>query len=193
MTVARTSKDGVITVAEVTIDGKQYDLPSWLTEEDFAAGLRSTKDDDALSSLVSCKLEKWDKDGLSYDGGSKYNPIFEVKYEVPLSSVRELVVNVFAPVNPYDKDDLEITVVGDTVTVTMLVKEYTDFNDIQLLVLPEDFATRPIPTNMTYMEEVFEELVSDFDDALKYREHRLTRFTSTAGEAYFALLFIHED
>jgi hypothetical protein len=53
MTVDRISKDGLVTISSVEVDGRNYDLPPWIPEADFVAGLRSGDDDNGLSGQRS--------------------------------------------------------------------------------------------------------------------------------------------
>jgi hypothetical protein len=113
---------------------------------------------------------------------------------VPLNATRELVVNLFTPLDLYDEDGLLIEPGDDGVTVKMRGREYMDFNDVQVYVLPRGFETQPLPGNSEWNGSFYEEFVADPAEAIKYLEHRGNEyFTTSSGQEFLYLLLMHED
>lgn len=204
MTVERTSPDGVVTIKELTVDGNTYDLPPWIKEADFIAGVKSNDDDNALSSLVKCELAFWDKNDLDpedYEGEeevySTHVPLFKLQFAVPLDGLRELAVHFFTPITgAFRGEEMTFTVGDEGATISFLAREYTDFNDVQAAVLSNDFATQPYSGTGKWLAETYEELQKDLAEQIKYATGWggfYQEFDTTDGNSYFLLIKVHED
>lgn len=185
--VAKSSIDGSVMVEEITIGSEAYDIPPWLTKAEFIAGLESHNDDNALSSLTSCKIFKWAPDN---------SPIFDLTFNIPFGAVRELAYNFFTPIPQYQGGEIFITINDDSVTVNMQASEYTDFNDVQIAILPLGFQSVPYNGNSKLASEFYEDLQADLPNMAESAvgwAGRYEEFTTKAGENYFLLLNVHED
>lgn len=199
MTVARVSKDAAITIKSILIEGKLYDLPHWIPEEEFIAGVRSDDDDNPLSSLVSCRLVQWvESEGETIDceEGEVFSletPLFELEYFVPIGGVRELLAPYFIR---HWSGDTE-TVIGDAgVTIKFLAGKYVDINDIQAIVLPMSFIGLPYGGTGEWMAENYESLQYEFAAraaAATGWDGSYEEFTTKAGEKCFFLFEVHQD
>ena len=186
------SPDGLTEVKEIVHGGITFHLPPWIPEDEFRAGLDSTEDGEALSSVVNIKLKGWTNEYDYEIDDNRDFPIFKVTAKVPFNSARELVVNRFTP---HHFNDYTITIQDDGVVVKFLVTEYRDFNDVQVFVLPMNFREHPFPGNDEWVEETFDELSANFEEPLRkklYWDGPFQEFTHN-GEEYFLQFHIHED
>lgn len=197
MTVSYTSPNGETTVEVITVDGKQYDLPPWIEEDDFCAGVQSTDNTNALSSLTSCTLVKWMEDPLG--GSDAVLPIFEVEYFVPFNSAQELAVNAFTPVDKlYGGNDMTWEFTDTGVKLTLTAMEYFDFHDVQVFLIPEDVNQFTLDEDdvedhfyklyelQEYFSDVEAEAKDEWSDVFE-------RITGPDCEPYILFVHFHED
>ena len=194
--VSLTSPDGLITVEEVTNKGTTFHLPPWIKKEEFISGMNSGNDGEPLSSLVGCTLVRWeenydyDEDDDDYDEDAVV-PIFKVNFRVPFDSMRELVANRFTPTSAGPgQDDYKIKVSDNWVEIEVHVEKYQDFNDVQAVVLPKDFADKECPSKNEWLKELFNDLVNNFEEVKKYADGPYRDITHNQKE-YFLLLKTH--
>ena len=186
------SPDGLTTIREITHGDSVFHLPPWIPEDEFRAGLDSTEDGEALSSLVKLKLSGWERDYDYSTDELKDLPTFKATVLLPYNSARELVGGRFTPLY---FNDYKIKLLEEGVQAKFEVKEYQDFNDVQAFVLPLDFREHPFPGNDEWVEEVFDELVENFEPEKRkrlYWDGPSQEFTHN-DEPYFLQFRIHED
>lgn len=191
------SPDGLTIIKKITHRGSSYHLPPWIPENEFRDGLDSKDGDEALSSLIKCRLAGWSNE---FDYGTKDRidvPVFRLRFLVPYNSVRELVVNRFTPgvLRAPVFHEILHSFSTDGVTISFHAHEYQDFNEIQSFVLPKSFTDSNYPGSGEYNEESYDDLVADFEGAKKnalYWNGKYEEFTHNE-EDYFFLLKVHED
>jgi hypothetical protein len=203
MSVSRISPDGAKTVEQVTVDGKNYDLPPWVEEDDFVASLKSGLVSEPFASLISCELVDWKTIGVFEEG--VYYPFFKLQFFVPFGEVRELVANRFGPdVDSLKRTDYSMNIkFSDAGAIISLVgMESFDFNDIQVYLLPKNLNTLPQLSDeedSEFSESVlsnFEWLQKDFESEVKELVKWGSAYQEVDGpehDPYFLLVNIHQD
>lgn len=134
-----TAKDGLTTVEVLDHNGRTYHLPPWIEKDEFIAAVGAEDPNSALSYLVACELAGWQTS--DYGDSEPLVATFNAVWELPLEGIYELVVEYFTPNNDdrfggYEPE-IEILEDEEKVRITMRVEEYTDFNDVQLIVFPK--------------------------------------------------------
>lgn len=189
--VNRTAKDGRTTVEAVELDGRTYDLPPWLSVEEFTTGLRSNDPGDPLSTLSSLTLKGWERSPYGYSEPDV--PIFDAVFEVPHGGIYELVYDRFAPAWQDAEYEREIEVHDEFIRVSFPVREYMDFNDVQLISFPKEIPSYESDSLMN--QSVYEEMTQDFAEFKRQTvgwDGHYEEFTKDGVDS-FLFLKVHED
>lgn len=197
--VVSISPSGDKRVTKVTVGDKIYDVPPKLSSAEFVAGLTSQDPDHPLSRLTACTFVKWEVEGRE-DEDEPELAIFLAEWFIPVDAVQELISGTFAPYFDYapgEDEDIVTESSPEGVRVKMLVMEYEgSIDDIQVVVLPQDFKAMDTPAHGSSTLYLLEDLVNDFADTRDYAEGeggKYEEFTGPAGVPYFFLVYVHQD
>lgn len=203
MTLPRTSpNNSEVTVGTIVVDDKEYDLPPWLSPQQFIKGLTSGKPNHALAALTSLTLVDWREHPHAYgEGADELVPFFKAEWFVPFDSVQEIFANVFAPVSHwhYDKEATRTVKVTDTgVIVTQIVIEYFDFNDAQVVLLEKDKLDEYEGHEEDDFDYIVYELAGAFEDTIQdaqpgWGDSYFEEVTGPNGKTYILYINVHED
>lgn len=107
-----------------------FDVPSWISINDFNDALTSTDPTNPLTFLTECTFIRRDK-GMQ----DANEDVFRVKWLVPLNTTKNLLLPIFMPA-PRDangwEEEWKIDQTSGGILLTTLVREYSDCNDGRL-------------------------------------------------------------
>lgn len=203
MTISYTAPDGTLTVEQVTVNGKTYDLPPWLDEKTFTEGVTSNDNTEPLSSLVSCELIEWQLVQKYTDecDGEVYAPFFKVTFFIPFNSMREIAYGRFVDPVESEKDMLlSAEMTDEGALITYLGAEYDDdIYDITVYLLPKDLTKVPETVNTDDKETFYtlpllrEDFETGIEDSLYEPSSIYKEITGPDNEPYFLLVQEHAD
>jgi len=184
------SPDKEKAIYHLRVDGRDYDIPSWVPVTEFLSRVaqHQKNDGDPLSSLLSLKFKKWEFE--EYD--KVYNPVFVAKWLIPWNSARELVVNVFTP-DRMSNDELKFKATDAGVELKFKVREYTDFNDVQAILIPEVYGDLSKLSSDEWVQELVTEFENDPENFERWHDVRILPVKNSGGTSYKLIVNFHED
>src|SRR5699024_2974889 len=196
-------------VEQITDNGKEFDVPTWVDKNEMIAGSQSDSSS-VFSHMTECKFsESRLNEFESRNTGAKvYDDLFFMSFTVPLNHCAEIshpVSMMSYPARP------EFSFDADGAHFSSIFTEYMDFNSITVMSLPFDKKDHLVDSLIVESTEENEEEImvmleelpyvfdtfsddygADLKEYLEFTESVGGKYTIN-GDEWIAAAFVHSD